>query len=225
MHTDKNLALSIYKDALRNNAATHSSGIITNKDKDYAVAFYAELFANTTSSVRIFCQGAHSAVWRDPEFEKAFLKMATTPDISIQILTEENHENISNLPLFLRNLLNDNTIDISLHHLNREGREVISNRFSEDINFAFFDDEKYRFETDTVNFKAFGSFNDRETVGQLRNVFHEAFDKSDITEVSDDTSISSTPFRSYQQDTHEYIVSEPVSYPVYPQTMQSSGAS
>lgn len=173
-------ALQLFKDALRKSASEKSSDRITNKSKEYAVAFYAELFKATSRSVKIYCEGAHSCIWTDKDFLKAFRDMIERGQVrQIQILTEENKPNLFSEDLL--DILRAHEDLIDMRHLNNDSRNIIESRFEGDINFALFDSDKFRFEFDKREFRAYGSFNDSDVVSNLVETFDQAFVISDRT--------------------------------------------
>ncbi len=174
--------LERYKAELKKCADAHSSERITNKNEEYAAAFYAELFRNTDSTVKIFCEGAHSCIWRNPEFQEGFENLLKTPSITVLILTEENVENVELFPEYLQTIIKRKPENLQFRHLNQEAREIISSRFEEDVNFAVFDNDKFRFEFDKTHYTAYGSFNDPEIVEEIQRYFDTAFEKADVTD-------------------------------------------
>lgn len=170
--------LSFFKKALKKNAETHSSARITNKDKEYAAAFYAELFSNTSSSVRIFCEGAHSCVWKHPDFQNAFCEMVEKRGVAVRILTEEQGEDMSDFPVYLRNILRDYPESVEIRQIDDTSLKEVRENFGKDVNFAVFDNDKFRFEYDKINYAAYGSFNDPVAVSRLSDIFERLFLRS-----------------------------------------------
>lgn len=170
--------LDFYKKALKKNAESHSSARITNKDKEYAVAFYAELFGNTSSSVRIFCEGAHSCVWKHLDFQNSFCEMVEKRGVTVRILTEESGDDMPDFPVYLRNILLDYPELVEIRHIEDESLKEIRDNFGGDVNFAIFDNDKFRFEYDKAHYAAYGSFNDPSVVGKLSDIFEKSFAKS-----------------------------------------------
>lgn len=173
--------LERYKDELHRCASEHLSVRITNKNEDYAVAFYAELFRNTESTAKIFCEGAHSNIWRNIEFQNAFEDLLKKTRINIMVLTEENVENLDSFPNYIQKIIQNKATNVQFRHLTLEAREIISSRFEGDVNFAVFDNDKFRFEFDKTHYTAYGSFNDSEVVKEIQKYFDEAFEKSEVT--------------------------------------------
>lgn len=174
--------LECFKAELQRCASGHLSSRITNKNEDYAVAFYAELFRNTEQTAKIFCEGAHSCIWHNPEFEEAFMDLLRKPGINIQVLTEEHIEDLTRFPEYLQNIIKNRVPQIQFRHLSEAAKQIITSRFDKDVNFAVFDADKFRFEFDKANYTAYGSFNDEEVVKEIEKYFDEAFQESEVTQ-------------------------------------------
>lgn len=204
--------LNFYKKALKKNAEAHSPARITNKDKEYAVAFYAELFSNTSSSVRIFCEGAHSCVWKHPDFEKAFSEMVKNRGVSVRILTEEHREDLSDFPEYLLDILQEYPKSVEMRQIDNVSLKDIRDSFDGDVNFAVFDNDKFRFEYDKKHYAAYGSFNDPNVVGKLSDIFEKSYIRSFPIKISfqlvygNTETINTDSVKSVSADYKEYSV-------------------
>lgn len=174
--------LDRYREELKRCASGHLSARITNKNEDYAAAFYAELFRNTETTAKIFCEGAHSCIWHNFEFQTAFEELLNKSRVHIQVLTEENETNLDRFPEYLQKVIKDKSSHIEFRHLTTMAREIITSRFEDDVNFAVFDNDKFRFEFDKTHYTAYGSFNDPDVVKEINKYFDESFKTSEVTE-------------------------------------------
>lgn len=175
--------MSIYKNGLRRYAETHDPALVTNKGVEYAVAFYCELFRNTSAIARIFCEGAHSEIWHSAEFQKEFEEMVKR-GVDIELLTEENPELRTDLPDYLKRLHSSNPTRIKMRHISNEGRQLVEDELGGEVNFAVFDKDKYRFEYDKRGYKAFGSFNDEGKCAVYSSRFDRLYDMSENSDLT-----------------------------------------
>ena len=94
----------------------------------------------------------------------------------------ESDEAKEELPMRLLRRVKERRINkdsISVKLINSEGRKIISEQVIEDYcNFAIFDEDKFRFEYEPKDFKAFGSFNRPSTCRFLSDIFDKAFNTS-----------------------------------------------
>lgn len=160
-----------YREYLERLAKDKSPKMFSNGGKDHAVVLYSVLLEHTNDIARFYCEGGTSVIWRDPEFKSAIAKALEKTDFEIKILTRNaSVPDFSWLPEASRNR-------IVVKSATQAGISQINSHFQTSLcNFSVFDTEKFRFEYDVENYKAYGSFNE-ETVGiSMTNLFDQCFD-------------------------------------------------
>lgn len=159
--------LKAYQDFLLRLAEIDSRDIISNGGKEHAALLYSTLLDKTENEVRIFCQSGASEVWRDPHFVEAMKNFLQKPGTLLRVLTAG--EPALDKEWTMR-------LNVKAHHILDKDRETIYRHFRNDrCNFAVFDLKRYRYEYDCARFKAYGSFNDPDTAGEMIALFDSAF--------------------------------------------------
>lgn len=179
--------LKAYQDFLLRLAESDSKDIISNGGKEHAAILYSTLLDETENEVRIFCQSGASEVWHDPHFVEAMVNFLQKPGTRLSVLTAGEpalDKEWTRRP------------NVKAHHILDKDRETIYRHFRNDrCNFAVFDSKRYRYEYDCVQFKAYGSFNDPNTAGEMIALFDSAFKKvsqSDSIDTADSESFTGT---------------------------------
>lgn len=159
-----------YRNFLQKAADDNSNTTISNSGMDHAVVLYSVMLEHANKIVRIFCQSGDSYVWNHPTFIDSLHNFLNKPESHLEIMTVEQ-PHVSSVWNSREN--------VTIVHIDENAKNeiyrVLKNR---SCNFAIFDDNKYRFEYDYEQFKAFGSFNDADSAKKLIELFDNAFEAS-----------------------------------------------
>lgn len=190
-----------YREYLEQLVASGSSETFTNGGKDHAVVLYSVIFNNTRKKARIFCEGAHSEIWQDPDFIEAFTKMIEEGNATVNILVENVDDNVdAPFPSYLEALVKKypNRIEIrkaAQHDLD----QIVENYGSDNVNFSVFDEKILRFEYDKRSYKAYGSFNNENLADSLAVFFDGMYSRGETVEFVDER-IFDVEFTSVSKD-------------------------
>lgn len=181
---DKERRLQKYKEYLETLAASESSELFSNGGVEYAAILMSILLEHTEKQALIFSQGFKAELITRQPYWDSLQTYLEDPNHALSILVETD-KHIDEEPLKLVNDINKQRkskggklIEIKL--LNSVGKKIISDRFGDKpCNFAIYDDDKFRFEYDPVEYKAYGSFNQPDNCRVLTDAFNEAFKVSE----------------------------------------------
>lgn len=175
-----NEQLEKYKEYLRHLAETRSSTIFTNGGIEHASILMSILLDNTKSVARIFCEGFKPTLVLTDPYKASLEKYLEDVNKSIYVLIER--DDWVNADAF--KLLKDAASKRSDKVVFKKIREQDQSRMFEQLNdqhcnFAIFDNDKFRFEYNPKEYKAFGSFNDISKSALLINIFDTAFNNAE----------------------------------------------
>ena len=161
-----------YQQLVNSKADAKSPEILPNAGKKHAAIAMAKLLEKTTHSAKMvvgsfsgdvcdqpnYLESLQKSIDRNVEFKIIFLDQRNTDATSYKMLLEAQKagKNIQ---------FKDSSISFK-NQLSTDGKPK---------HFAIFDDNKFRFETDTEKFIAWFSFNDEANAKKLSRVFYAAF--------------------------------------------------
>lgn len=170
-----------YREFLEKLARTNSSELFTNGGKDYASILMSVLLDNTDKKARIFCIGFRPELVCTDDYKNSLERFLRNSGKEIRILVETD-EYIHDSAVKILSDANHKDIhaSVGIKLISEEDRERLMDEIGGGhCNFAVYDDNKYRMEYDPDNFKAFGSFNDKETSARLIQLFDQAYEKAE----------------------------------------------
>ena len=178
MEETKDYLLKRYVEYIEQLAQKKSSEIFTNGGIEYASHLMAVLFQNTEREARLFCHRFHpNLICREP-YWSALKNYLSDKQKRLHVLVESDdtlQEEPMNLLRKEKNERLDNTVDYRL--IKEEYRQKIFDGLDgSPCNFAVFDKNKFRFEYEPEEFKAFCSFNHESNCKVLIELFDEAFE-------------------------------------------------
>ena len=170
-----------YRQFLKELARTNSSKLFTNGGKDYASILMSVLLDNTESIARIFCIGFRPELVCTNDYQNSLEKFLRDSDKEIKILVEtDDYIEDSGVKILSDANHEDFHASVGIKKISEDDRVKLMDEVGGGhCNFAVYDDSKFRFEYDPENFKAFGSFNDKETSARLIRLFDEAYAKAE----------------------------------------------
>lgn len=162
-----------YREYLEELARDKSSKMFSNGGMEHAVVLYSVLLKHTKMKARFFCEGGMSVIWQHPVFRSALVDALRKDDeFRVYILRRHRTDvspDFSWLPEHLREKIEVRTVTES-------GLERINEHFhTTSCNFSVFDNEKFRFEYDVENYKAYGSFNEASVGESMISLFDDCF--------------------------------------------------
>lgn len=180
MAENKEDFLNRYKTYINELAKSNSEQLFTNGGIEYASVLMAVLFENTKKDARIFCQGFKPTLITKDPYWKALKDYLNKDGNTLKVLVETD-EFSKEQPLQLlkeeKYKRGDNSIQVRV--ASKETIESIYAKLSGNpCNFAVFDHDKFRFESEPDGYKAFGSFNRKNYASALISIFDDAFNKS-----------------------------------------------
>lgn len=157
-------SLKGYRKYLEGLASSHSPELFANGGKEHATILYDILLKHSNRMVRIFCEEGVSEIWQDESVQHALREFASKPGTTLQILVENQGDDGFAGVRMMEN--------VTVRHATQEDISKVHSHFDNDnCNFAVFDDDKFRYEYDKRNYKAYGSFNDEEVSGTMIQLF------------------------------------------------------
>ncbi len=175
------LQLQKYQEFLERLAWDNSDLTFSNGGIGHATILMSVLFQNTKKIARVYCIGFRpDLITRSPYWE-SLNHYLDDPNHIILVLVETGAY-INDDPLrMLKEKKKEKAKmglgnNIIVKEINKECKQHISDTFGDKhCNFAIFDDDKYRYEYDPTNFKAYGSFNQPDNCKILTDEFDAAF--------------------------------------------------
>lgn len=180
------LKLQKYHDFLERLACDNSSRTFSNGGIEHAAILMSVLFRNTKNEARVYCIGFRPNLITRPPYWESLNRYLDDPNHILKVLVETD-EYVNELPIeLLRRKKEEREREgkgetIIVKKINEDSQKRISALFGDDhCNFAIFDNEKYRYEYDPENFKAYGSFNQPDNCEILTEEFESAFSVSTV---------------------------------------------
>ena len=180
------LKLKKYHDFLESLACTNSGRTFSNGGIEHAAILMSVLFQNTQDIARVYSIGFRPELITRLPYWESLNRFLDDPNHVLKVLVESD-KYVDDLPIRLLRKKKearsregkDDTI--SVRKINEECRKRISDVFGDEhCNFAIFDKEKYRYEYDPENFRAYGSFNQPDNCNILKNEFEHAFEDAEV---------------------------------------------
>lgn len=176
----KSQQIDRYRDFLEKLASNRSEEVFSNGGVEYASVLMSILFKNTEKIARIYSRGFRPDLITTEPYWSELKSWLEKPDHHLLVLVETdkyiNHEPLQ----MLHNVMGERAKNhdkglIIVKVISQEKEQKFLQKYGQECNFAIFDDNKFRYEYDPNNFKAFGSFNQPETCRNLINDFDDAF--------------------------------------------------
>lgn len=170
-----------YENYLNVLASMNSQELFSNGGVYYASILMSVLLNNTDDIARIYCKGFRCDLIRREPYWSALKEYLDKSDHKLLVMVE-NGGHIGEEPLQLLQRIKHkrqekgkgDTIEVRV--ITPKGKEMITKKYGGPCNFAIFDDNKFRYEYDPDNFKAYGSFNQPKTCKKLKDIFESAFE-------------------------------------------------
>ena len=183
--------LQNYKDFLEDLASNQSSNVFSNGGIEYASILMSVLFNNTKKIARVYSHGFKPELITTEPYWSSLKNYIANPYHTLYVLVQTN-EYVNAEPLMLLkkaqqerkrriesdekdNIVNKKYGDIIVKMISEESKDRIIEKYGEECNFAVFDDNKFRYEYDPRQFKAYGSFNQPDNCQKLKDFFDEIF--------------------------------------------------
>lgn len=188
---DKKRRLQDYEEYLETLATNESPELFSNGGVDYAAILMSVLLKHTKKEALIFSHGFKAELIMKQPYWNTLIEFLKNPEHKLSVLVETDNF-VKEGPMQLLKEINKsrktsgkgNQIKIKL--LSPKAKKIISNKFGEEpCNFAIYDTDKFRFEYDPVEFKAYGSFNQPENCKVLTRIFNKAFKESEVLILDD----------------------------------------
>ena len=181
MADESNRELEEYRRYLERLADSRSTDMFSNGGKEHASILMSILFQKTKTKARVFSNGFKPDLITTAPYWYELIDYLSDSQHQLSILVESddyvNEEPLRRVREEMERRNHDGTIQIRL--ISDKGKKMIEGKFgSGHTNFAIFDNDKFRFEYDPENFRAFGSFNQPEKCEILSALFDEAYNVS-----------------------------------------------
>lgn len=141
-----------------------------NKDENHGALVMSLLFNKAKESIKIFC-GNYAGNICDKNIYMKSLFEALDRGVSLKIVFENQPNDKSECYKKLFSSLTKNNNLVEMRILNSEYRQNLFTQFGEILHFTIVDSNKFRYETDPVNFKAFCNFDDKDNAEILNSNF------------------------------------------------------
>ena len=169
--------LTSYTEYLEGLARSNSSELFSNGGKDYASILMSVLLRQTRSEVRLYCHGFKAELISQEPYWSTLREYLNDEHKQLKVLVETD-EYTEEAPMRLLRETKERRADensIVVKVIKPEDRKRICEKFGDaHCNFGVFDNEKFRYEYDPEDYKAYGSFNRPEDC----KIFTELFDSS-----------------------------------------------
>ena len=170
-----------YQSLLEDLALTNSPKMFSNGGKHHASILMSVLFKYTKNEARVYAFGFRPELITTEPYWSALNEYLNRSGSVLKVLVQTN-QYIDGAPLKLLKEIKrhrqKNNIEgtICVKMISEDRKRHISTKFGDEMcNFAIFDKDKFRYEYDPVNFKAYGSFNQPDNCEILIQEFEEAF--------------------------------------------------
>lgn len=172
--------LDEYKAYLESLARSCSPDLITNGGKEFASVLMSVLLANTGNVVRMYCSGFKPDLITTQPYWNALRKyLIEGKEIRVLCETDVAKDDLPMQLLRLEKEKRKHKESIVVKLITEEDRRKICESVAEEhCNFSVFDGNKFRFEYEPEDYKAFGSFNRPDTCRFLTNLFDSSFNNS-----------------------------------------------
>jgi len=169
--------LERYTEYLEELARSNSPELFSNGGKEYARALMSVLLRHTRSEVRLYSHGFKAELISKDPYWTALREYLRDEHKQLKVLVE-TEDYAEEAPMRLLREMKAQRIDknsIIVKVIMPEDHERICEKFGDiHCNFGVFDNEKFRYEYDPEDYKAYGSFNRPDDC----KIFTELFDSS-----------------------------------------------
>lgn len=176
-----------YQSNLEDLALTNSTKMFSNGGIHHASILMSTLFKYTKNEARVYSLGFRPDLITSEPYWSTLNEFLNRPGSVLKVLVQTD-EYINEAPLKLlkeiKRLRQQNNIagTICVKKISKNRKNHISTRFGDKMcNFAVFDNNKFRYEYDPINFKAYGSFNQPDNCEILIREFDDAFNDKEST--------------------------------------------
>jgi hypothetical protein len=144
-----------------------------NEGENHAAVVMSLLFNHSKEFIKIFAGQFNGDVSNKKVYKDALKKAIETDGKKLEVIFEKNPNRESGGFILLRQLQTNFPDRVSIKIANAEQLKEYKNilKDKEMVHFSVGDDCIYRYETDTVNFKAFCDFNDKKFANRLNDLF------------------------------------------------------
>lgn len=179
MEYNKKRELEEYREYLEELAESKSTDMFSNGGKEHASILMSVLLQNTNKVALMYCEGFKPDLIATQPYWDALNEFLKNPEHELHVLVQSERCQDQKPLLMLHEMINQGSTNILVKKISKTGKAIIEERYGEDpCNFAVFDDEKFRFEYNPTEYKAFGSFNKPDECRDLKDVFVRAFNAS-----------------------------------------------
>ena len=158
-------SLKEYFESIQFLADKHLNLEFNNKDHNHAILVMSMLFEKAEQHIRIFAKRFSGEI-SDDEYYLKTLKEAIDRGVKVDVVFEEQPNQKS---IALQMLKAYPESKVNLYILNDDYKQKLKKELGELQNFSVVDDSKFRYETDTLKFKAFCNFDDKDNCEILIN--------------------------------------------------------
>lgn len=182
------MAMTSYKQILRELAAAGSEEFVNNSSMDHAAAMIEELFVNAKDEVNIFTDHLHAEVYDRPDMKQAvadfFNRDKANNKIAIMMqLNEEPLENLSKNGFVAS--LEKHKNQITFFKVDNEALKSVKKHFM--VLKTSKDNYAMRFELDIKEHIATGTFNNESNGKKLFNFFERQVRENKVIKITDTT--------------------------------------
>ncbi|MBR5087726.1 MAG: hypothetical protein IKX31_12060 [Muribaculaceae bacterium] len=183
MVESKNMQLERYTEYLERLANNNSSELFSNGGKEYARALMAVLLRHTRSETRLYSHGFKAELINKDPYWSALREYLSDEHKRLMVLVETDKYE-QEAPMRLLRETKERRVDknsIIVKVIRLEDRVRICKKFGDDhCNFGIFDNDKFRYEYDPEDYRAYGSFNRPDDCMIFTELFDSSFANSDV---------------------------------------------
>lgn len=180
MYTEKLITqrdLEAYEVTLEKFASSGDETLFINDGKKYASILMSVMLRHTEKEIRLFCCGFKEDLITTQPYWNSLVEYLKDAKKRFMVLVEtDSYKEQAPMQLLLREKAKRGDDTISVKLITAEDKKLINDKVVEEhCNFGVFDGNKFRFEYDPENFRAYGSFNKPNTCKFLTEIFDSAF--------------------------------------------------
>lgn len=175
-----------YREIIRSLAEEKSSDVINNQGKLHAACVMSAIFDFAKNEINMLSGQLNSELTSIPEYFNSLLNYLSKDNVKLNLFLEKEPEleNQSNALKLVLDKAKEFPERIIVKFAETDEQKTIlaklkSNNNGNAVHFAYADDQIYRLEYVPSEYKASVSFNNRNIVASLRNIFQKLFDKKE----------------------------------------------
>jgi hypothetical protein len=157
-------------------ALKNSTEILANAGAGHAAIAMSKLFDVTKNEVKMVVGSFQGAISNDKNYLKALKNCVEVKNVKFKIIFLDSPNTESSKALDYLVLKKGEKKNITFKQASPQFVAQLS-KSGEPKHFSVYDNDKFRFEKDTINYHAWFSFNNKHETTELTNIFNAEFNR------------------------------------------------